>query len=89
MGVVVTDIDSTLLGETAAKCMDSVSEMHWAGEGKIIACGIVVVVESEDESQTYMRTFCSERIHHHQVGLFRAGLMTIEEGFQPDEGEDE
>lgn len=78
-------IDSSLLGVTTARLMDSIEEDGPVdGEGdlldgvEMVAVGIVVVCSNGDNSFT--RTFCSDVRTYQQIGLFTAALDCAREG---------
>lgn len=80
-------IDTTLLGETAARCMESLDDKFTVEEGELYAVGIVVVCARDDA--TWTRTFCSTEIHFEQLGLFQLALDVARTGTAPDEDDDE
>lgn len=85
-------IDTVLLGETAAKCMEYMDESEHLDGGHIVAVAIVVVAENASESQTFTRTFSSETMYYKQVGLMQAGIECVRDGFRqaaPGELDDE
>ena len=75
-------IDTTLLGETAANCMDSLENHEDLDGGKIVAVGIIVIAEDEAGSKTFTRIYASENRHYNQIGLFTAGLNVVERGWR-------
>lgn len=80
-------MDMELLGETTAKLMDAIERNPRFEDGEITAIGIVCTLSANDddgEPMSYTRTFCSDELHYRQIGLFRAGLDTVEEGQIPD-----
>lgn len=85
-------IDTTLLGETAAKCMEYMDEAPALDGGEIVSCAIVVIAQSEDKTSTFTRTFCSDEVHYRQIGIFTVGLECVSSGIKPtspDEDDDE
>lgn len=84
-------IDTTLLGETAAKCMDSLDNLNDPDleDGALIACAIVCVVRDKEDSISFTRTYCSDDIHYRQVGIMAAGLNVVTNGSKPDDVEDD
>lgn len=76
-------MDTSLIGETAAKLMDGLGDR----EGEVVAVAIVTVVDEEDE-HTYTRAeFSSERFYE-QLGLLTAGLEVARGGVAADEDDD-
>jgi hypothetical protein len=80
-------VDTTLLGETAARCMESLDEKFDNEAVELYAVGIVVVCARDDE--TWTRTFCSTEIHFEQLGLFQLALDVARTGTMPDEDDGE
>lgn len=78
-------IDSTLLGETAAKCMGYLDDTVGLDGGTVLSVGIVVVAQNEAGDQTFTRTFCSDLVHYHQVGLFSEASKVVSEGYSPND----
>lgn len=72
-------IDTQLLGETAAKCMEDLDESEALHGGEVLAVGIVVVIQTRDDTSA-TRTYSSERVYYRQHGLFQAGLHCVESG---------
>jgi hypothetical protein len=85
-------MDQGLLGQATAELMDSIEGEEQFENAKLIAVGITVILErpsdetpdDPEEGETFCRTWSTERIHHRAVGLFRTGLMTIEDGHIPE-----
>jgi hypothetical protein len=75
-------IDSQLLGETAAKCMEYLDEHEGLDGGEIHAVLIIVVAENADRDTTFTRTFCSKTMYYEQLGLAGAGLECVKDGFR-------
>lgn len=75
-------MDQTILGETAAKLMDSLESDPRITGGEIIACGIIAIIQAEtdDGPMTFARTMSTEDIHYRAVGLFREGYETVASG---------
>lgn len=86
-------IDTTLLGQQAARCMESLEEHDAMDGGKLVAVGIIVAAENAEGDMTITRTFCSDTTYYRQLGLFEAGLDCLKSGYRygtPEElGEDE
>lgn len=79
-------MDMTLLGETTAKMMDAIEENPRVRDGNLLAVGVVVVIDGEDEEgekMTFTRTFTSEEVHYRALGLFDSALDTIRDGAIP------
>jgi hypothetical protein len=75
-------VNTTLIGETAAKLMDGLGDR----DGAVVAVAIVTVIDQDDE-QTYTRAeFSSDRLYE-QLGLMHAGLSLIHDGAGPDDDE--
>lgn len=70
-------VDTTLLGETAAECMETLAERFDDEHAELVAVGIVVVAETDD--MTWTRTFCSRHYFFEQIGLFEAAKDVIQE----------
>lgn len=71
-------MDTSLIGETAARMMESLDD--FGEEADLVSVGIVVVVDPEpgnDEGSTYTRIKCSEKVWEHRVGLFRGALAVL------------
>jgi hypothetical protein len=79
-------IDTTLLGETAARCMESLDEKFEHEDAELRAVGIVVVTGRDAE--TWTRTFCSTEIHFEQLGLFTLAVDVVRDGVSPGEDGD-
>lgn len=85
-------IDSTLLGQTAARLMESLDLDGKFDGGKLISVAIVAIAQDEPGETTYTRFFCSDDVFYQQVGILEAGLIALKEGWRvvsPDEDEDE
>lgn len=74
-----------LVGTTAAELMDSLPEDL---EGEIVAVGLVVVVDVQDDDETYTRIKCSSERMFEQLGLFTAALDVVRSGYDPVDDED-
>ena len=72
-------IDGSLIGTTAAELMGELPDV----EGEVIAVGIVVVVDEEDE--TFARTKCSHVRKFEQMGLFLEALDVVKYGVVAEE----
>lgn len=75
-------IETQLLGETAAKCMDYLESHEALDEGQILGVGIVVVAQTADGETSFTRTFCSETTFYKQVGLFDAAQDCVRQGWR-------
>lgn len=73
-------IDTTLLGQTAAKCMEYMDENEQMDGSTLISVGLIVIAESSDGETTFTRTFCSDERHYHQVGLMHMGMTCVLDG---------
>jgi hypothetical protein len=73
-------VDSALLGQTAAKCMEAVDGIS----GELLAVGIVVVIDTGDD-ETLTRTYSSRTIHFENLGLFEAACDVVRHGELPDD----
>lgn len=86
-------MDQTLIGESAAKMMDALDNDARVSDGKLIAVGIITVVEIETDkgnTTTECRTYSTEEYHHRAVGLFTEGLESVQDGgLWEDEMEDD
>lgn len=71
-------METLLLGETAAKCIDAIDAGPFSEDAEIVAVGIVVVVR--DGARVATKTSCSEYEHYRQVGLFDAALDCVKTG---------
>lgn len=72
-------VDTKMLGETAAKCMDGLESETEGVEGELVAVGIVAIYELGDD-ETRTRIFCSHERHFEHLGIFRAALECVEYG---------
>lgn len=80
-------MDQTLLGEAAASLMDTIERDPTVANGKLLAVGIIAIIEGDDDDgdpMTFTRTHSTEKIHHRALGLFAEGLSTIQEGYNAD-----
>jgi hypothetical protein len=79
---VIRLIDSTLLGATTARLMDTIDAEPPVDEDgepiegvEIVAVGIVVVCGNDDH--TFTRTICSDVRTYQQLGLFSVALDCV------------
>lgn len=77
-------IDTGPIGKVAAELMEELPDEE---EGKIIAVGIVVVVDCDD-GETYTRIKAYPKRYFEQLGLFTAALEVVRHGHVPEEDED-
>lgn len=86
-------IDTQLLGETAARCMEDMDEAEHLDGGKLISVGITVIAEGPEGDSTFVKIYTSETMHYRQMGLYQAGLDCVKSGTRysvgPDDDEDE
>ncbi len=84
-------IDTQLLGQTAAKCMDSLEGVGGLDEGRLTAVAIIVICEDAEGGQTFTRTYMSDTHYYKQLGIIYAGLECLQDGtrFDPDDADDE
>lgn len=77
-------IDSTVLGETAARCMESLDNHEALDGGAIEAVLIVVVARDEADTGTWTRVYSSRNRYFEQRGLIAVANDCIMEGEIPD-----
>lgn len=77
-------MEQALLGETAAKLMDSLENDSRVNDGEIIAVGIIAIIQKDTSEgpMTFSRTMSNEDIHHRVLGLFREGYEVIASGIE-------
>jgi hypothetical protein len=78
-------MDQALLGDATVKLMESIEREGKFEDGKIIAVGVIAIIEQPDDDgagMTYIRTYSTEEIHHRALGLFREAYLTIEQGHE-------
>lgn len=76
-------VDTHLLGETTAECMDSIDADYGSEDGELVAVGIIAVIEQDD--QTFTRIYTSRRTYFEQLGLYSAALECVRTGDRPDD----
>jgi hypothetical protein len=75
-------IDSQLLGQTAARCMEYLDDHEALDGGELVAVGIVVLAQNSEGTVTYTRTFSSEDMYYRQIGLYQAGIECVRDGYR-------
>lgn len=73
-------IDTGPIGKVAAELMEALPEET---EGKVVAVGLVVVVDDGEETYTRTKTWPAPR--YVQVGLFSEALEVVRYGVDTDE----
>lgn len=73
-------VDSALLGETAARCMETMDAVDCVDGGEIEAVTIIVIARNAEDSLTYAQVFSSEKKAWKQLGIIHAGLDAVETG---------
>jgi len=81
-------IDSELIGKTSMQLLDHMETDSKIDGGKIIAVGVVCVVENADGDATFTRCWCSDTEYYKQLGLFHTAIEVVEDGLMPEEDED-
>lgn len=85
-------IDSKMLGETAARCMEYMDDSEDLDEGEVLAVAIVVIAQNKGGDMTMNRTFCSDTTYYRQLGILEVGLECVKDGYRhaaPDETDDD
>jgi hypothetical protein len=80
-------VDSALLGETAARCMESMDAIEQVDGGAIDAVMIIVVARDEGDTLMHAQVFSSERAAWKQMGLIHTGLEVLTTGERGNHGE--
>lgn len=75
-------MDNQLIAEASMGIMDSINEAPFS-DGELISVGIVAIVEKD--GFTFTRTYTTDKIYHHALGLMREGFLTIQNGHLPDD----
>lgn len=73
-------VDSALLGETAARCMEVMDTVECVDGGEIEAVMIIVLAKNSEDTISYAQVFCSEKKAWKQMGIIHTGLDAIETG---------
>lgn len=77
-------MDTDLIAEATIGIMEAIqSKFGDDGDFKILAVGIVAVVEGDE--MTFTRTYSTEKVHHRALGLFDAAVDTVKDGHLVDD----
>lgn len=80
-----------LVAEASMGILDVLDQDSRLHDGKVIAVGIVCIVEtqvngsSHYENETQTRVYTTERVYHRSLGLMREGYEVAKDGISSDD----